>query len=569
MPYLSPRMVAKAARTLFGTGHSEALVFFFLKAQGASTENWIRISSSNTPPEGLLKIAGQPDGFDDLVKLNVDAFQDSKSGAAHIDGMPTRPGARGSLDGYSMYFPITEEAQYILRKYDCNRNAVYSNIIGGRSEQNKDRKASRDDIFELRNSEVGGHGKELRLKPGYAFSAYWYYGPDPATPMRVPLRPLAVWMFRTAELPAGVSIDELAKQTITLLNITPEELHFIFDTEYEFSLPAEELTDSFNLKAYFEGLCLPRDKIEVIKPAISEKHLGIDKVTWEFKAEALGLSKHRDTELPQVCAKSLTDSGERNLLMFGAPRTGKSYLAMHVAAEFLGISRDELLADRRFSRVQFHQGWTYGDFIRKILPVPAEGGGLRFSRANGKFLEHCQRNPEGRSVFVIEELNRAPLSNVFGEAFQVIEVGYRGVPIDLPGALAEDTIKHLIVPKDLLLLATANDLDKSTLPLDFAFLSRFCVVECPVRYDITCQILSNAEGWTTDLAESFVMLLHNAEAITGYPVGHASFYGIGPPSAILSWYRTRLRPALLLYLTKYRKEDLDRVDALFFGWRDK
>ena len=197
MPYIHPKVVARASRTLFGTGHGEALVFFFLKVQGASTDGWITITSSNSPPEGLLKIAGQPEGFDDLVKANVDSFQDARGRGSAVEGIPTRPGARGSLDGYSMYFPITEEAQYILRKRDCNRNAVYSNITGGRGEINKERKTSRHEIFELRDPELGGTGKELRFIPGYAFAAFWYYGPRPDTPMRVPLKPLAVWMHRS------------------------------------------------------------------------------------------------------------------------------------------------------------------------------------------------------------------------------------------------------------------------------------------------------------------------------------------------------------------------------------
>ena len=567
MPYLHPNIVAKAARTLFGAGHSEALVFFFLKAQGASTGDWIKITSANTPPEGLLKIAGQPDGFDKLVKKDVDSFQDKKSSSTLVEGMPTRPGARGSLDGYSMYFPITEEAQYILRKNDCNRNAVYSNITGGRGDLNKDRKTSRDDIFELRDPQVANTGKDLRLKPGYVFAAYWYYGPRPDTPMRVPLLPLAIWMHRASQLPSQLSIDDLVAKTIEMLHITDEELHLIFDRDCPLPLSVGDFIDSFDIDAYFRALCVPSSTIEISKPTISKKHLELDRETWEFKAQAFGLREETTMTSPQAAASSLIASGERNLLLFGPPRTGKSHLAMEVAAEYLEVDRSSLDEDPRFARVQFHQGWSYGDFIRKIMPVPAEGIGLRFERANGAFLEHCATNCECRSVFVIDEINRAPLANVFGEAFQVIETGYRGVAVDLPGSLPDDEITALKVPKELLLIATGNDLDKSTLPLDFAFLGRFSVVDCPVRYDLTYQVISAADGWDGEKAESFVMLLREAEDVSGYPVGHASFYGFSAPKDVIAWYRARLRPALVLHLTKYRKEDLERIDALFTDWK--
>src|SRR5262249_45185773 len=124
---LKATTVARAARALFGTGHAESIVFFFLKAQGATTDRWLRVTSSNTPPPGLVKIAGQPEGFDKLVSANIDKF----SGRNEL-GLPTRPGTRGSDEGYDMFWPIADEPQFLLRKHDANRNAVYSNLTGGR-----------------------------------------------------------------------------------------------------------------------------------------------------------------------------------------------------------------------------------------------------------------------------------------------------------------------------------------------------------------------------------------------------------------------------------------------------
>ncbi len=565
MPYLKPNIVGKAARMLFGTGHSEALVFFFLKAEGASTDTWITITSSNTPPKGLRLLAEQPPGFDDLVKDNADSFQAGKA-TTNIEGVPTKPGARGSLDGYTMFFPITEEAQYILRKSDCNRNAVYSNITMGRGEINKDRKTSRDEIFELRDSQSGSAGKELRLKNGYAFAAYWYYGPRPDTPMRVPLRPLAIWLHRYTEVPDDISIDSLVSNTIEMLNITVEELHLIFDLDVEFPLAKDDLTGDFDLKAYFRALCLPNATVQISRPVISPKHFSMDRETWEFQAEAFGLRRRNNMQSPNVVSKALLDGGERSLLLFGPPRTGKSYLAASIAADYLGVNRGSVLSDSRVTRVQFHQGWTYGDFMRKVLPTPTASGGLSFSRANGKFLQHCIDHRDAKSVFIIEEINRAPLASVFGEAFQVIEAGYRDTAIELPGSIPGDDVTDLVVSKNLLLIATANDLDKSTLPLDFAFLGRFSVVDCPVMYDQAFEAIVKTKGWSRDLAEKFLLLLREVESISGYPVGHAFFYDFCSPSGIGIWYRATLRPSLTLFLTKYRAEDLERLDMLFHDW---
>jgi 5-methylcytosine-specific restriction protein B len=341
-------------------------------------------------------------------------------------------------------------------------------------------------------------------------------------------------------------------------------LHLIFDLDAQISV--DDLTDSFDLNEYFTTLCLPGKNFDVPKIKISEKYTQLEFSAWEFQAKAFGLREKLDMDRPDRVAQSLIDSGERNLLLLGPPRTGKSHLALDIAAEYLSVDRSQLHTDSRFSRVQFHQSWSYGDFIRKIVPVPTIDGNLSFARANGKFLDHCSKNAKNRSVFLIEEINRASLSSVFGEAFQVIEVGYRGTAIELPGSLPDDAITDLVVPVELLLIATANDLDKSTLPLDFALLGRFSVVECPVVHEEIYSILMSTPGWSQATAESLMLLVHEVEGITSYPIGHAFFYKFCTPVQLHSWYRTTLRPSLSLFLTKYRTEELARVDALFKEW---
>jgi MoxR-like ATPase len=279
----------------------------------------------------------------------------------------------------------------------------------------------------------------------------------------------------------------------------------------------------------------------------------------------LGLAKEAGDLQADDAIRRLIQSGKRNLLFYGPPRTGKSHWAVQTAANYLRVTPDKVLSDPRFKRVQFHQGWSYGDFIRKIVPVPA-GGSITFARANGLFLGHCLANQRGPSVFVIEEINRASVSQVLGEAFQVLEEEYRGMPVALPATLADDKINSLVIPPDMLVIATANNIDRTTLPLDFAFLSRFSTVPFPVRYDIVFSILSGTAGWTAATAESFVVLLREVEAISGYPIGHAHFYAFGSPASVDLWFRTSLRPALENWLTRFRAEDLARVDRLLGDW---
>jgi hypothetical protein len=555
MPYLSPRTVATSARQLFATAHSEALGFFVLKALGAVPSRWVNITSSNNPPPALLKIAGQPDGFDVLVKKNINKFV-----AKSDNGLPTRPGTRGTPDDYTLYFPITEEAQFLIRKRDANRNAVYSNITGGRQDANSDR-ATADDVYEIRDP-ASGSGKDVRFKDGYVLAAKWYYGPHAGTPMFVPLRPLAVWMHRTTELDDRTTIDQLVEKTIVELSLTSEELALLFDSDWGSPLCERDFVEALDLHAYFDALCMPSSGVTVTAPELNDRYRDVSKKDWDFRAKALGLRQDGTQPSPQDNARRLIAIGQRNLLFYGPPRTSKTYCATSIAAEYLGVDAAAVVKDPRFTRVQFHHGWSYGDFVRKLVPVPA-GQAIALKRQNGAFLSHCISNSKTKSVFVIEEINRANLAEVLGEVFQVMELGYRGTTISLAGGLDDDTVRQLTIPKDLLLIATANDLDRSTLQLDFALLSRFATVRFPVQYDVAFQTLKARPAWNTETAERFVMAMRQVEEIAGYPVGHASLYEFGPPADVLLWYFSSLRPSIALYLTEYRKDELGKVDQLF------
>lgn len=561
MAYLKPQIVAQAARALFGRGHSEAIVFFYLKAAGANCDGWITVTSSNQPPGALLAIAGQPTGFDELVEKHIDEFA-----TANDRGLPTRPGARGSTSNYSMFFPIAEECQYLLRKHDCNRNAVWSNIIGGRNALNAHR-VRRESLFETRKPEHGGAGIELRFLSEYVFSAFWYYGPARDVPMRVPMRPLAVWMHRMTDLGRTRKVEELVDRTVEILNITEEERYLLFDGEYEFTVDSSDFCDQLDVESYFRALCLPSVTHMPPPIQIAERLTALNLDDWKFRAVALGLRKDAKHMDPATLAQELVKSGKRNLLLYGPPRTGKSYTAMSVAASYLGVAPSQLPQDKRFSRVQFHQGWSYGDFLRRIVPV-VEGGAIAFKRENGCFLRHCLTNPSGRSVFVVDEINRANIADVLGEAFQVLEEGYRGDTIELAGKIDGDETASLVIPEDLLFLATANDVDRTTFPFDFALLGRFVTVPFPVQYGEILQILTRVHGWDSEKAESFVILLREIEKLSGYPTGHAAFYNFGPPKDVWRWYSTVLRPLLSLYLTQYRAEELAQIDELFDKWGD-
>ena len=78
--------------------------------------------------------------------------------------------------------------------------------------------------------------------------------------------------------------------------------------------------------------------------------------------------------------------------------------------------------------------------------------------------------PGGRSI--IDELNRGDVARIFGEILTYIEPDYRGIEFTLPFSGATT-----VLPDNLIIIATANPLDRSVTDLDDALLRRFWVIE--------------------------------------------------------------------------------------------
>ena len=91
-----------------------------------------------------------------------------------------------------------------------------------------------------------------------------------------------------------------------------------------------------------------------------------------------------------------------NLILTGAPGTGKTYLAKQIAAKMIfgeDISLDEIEKDEnkknkfelQYKFVQFHPSYDYTDFVEGIRPVTKENNNYVFGRKDGIFKEFCKR----------------------------------------------------------------------------------------------------------------------------------------------------------------------------------
>lgn len=207
------------------------------------------------------------------------------------------------------------------------------------------------------------------------------------------------------------------------------------------------------------------------------------------------------------------DANSPNVIYYGAPGTGKTYSVKTALKLLLGGDYD-----KRCKWVQFHPGYTYEDFIEGIKPVSINNGQVQLEVVNGIFKDFCIKAKEDQNndyYFVVDEINRANLSAVFGETLTLLEPSYRDDPSSNERNLIETPLSPIIkklrddnnkdnnliynseevannqspsvkfgIPKNIRFIGTMNDVDKSIDSFDLALRRRFKWIRKDCDYNV-------------------------------------------------------------------------------------
>lgn len=214
---------------------------------------------------------------------------------------------------------------------------------------------------------------------------------------------------------------------------------------------------------------------------------------------------------------------KKNLILQGAPGVGKTFAAKRLAYALMG-EKD----DNRVVQVQFHQNYSYEDFVMGYKPNENAG----FELKNGIFYKFCKRAATDRDhkyFFIIDEINRGNLSKIFGELLMLIENDYRDKPIQM--SYREE---HFAVPSNLCIIGMMNTADRSLAMIDYALRRRFSFFEMKPGFDspqFKDYIQKQMDPHLNQLVKAIIDLnkvIANDDSLgSGFCIGHSYLCNLG------------------------------------------
>ena len=246
---------------------------------------------------------------------------------------------------------------------------------------------------------------------------------------------------------------------------------------------------------------------------------------------------------------------KKNVIFQGAPGVGKTYAAEKLAFSMMGKKDNS-----RIVKIQFHQNYSYEDFIMGYRPE-----GNEFKLKYGIFYQFCQKaenDPNNEYFFIIDEINRGNLSKIFGELLMLIEKEYRGSKI----TLAYNGMPFS-VPENLYIIGMMNTADRSLAMIDYALRRRFSFYEMKPAffYESFLEYQRTLENEIFDTLIEQIKRLNMEIAKDdslgrGFQIGHSYFCGKNKENCTDQWMRLVVEFDIIPTLEEYWFDEPNKLE---------
>ena len=260
---------------------------------------------------------------------------------------------------------------------------------------------------------------------------------------------------------------------------------------------------------------------------------------------------------------------KKAIIIQGAPGVGKTFIARKLAFALM-----EEQDKQRVKLIQFHQSYSYDDFVRGYRPLPGQAG--TFGLQNGIFFDFCEKarnDPDREYIFIIDEINRGNLSQIFGELLMLIETDKRGKESSVPLVYRKEDEPEFYIPGNVYLVGLMNLADRSSAMEDYAIRRRFSFITLKPQFESDI-----FRKWLEDRSmnvELIDLIINKMSALNkviredsllgeNYQVGHSYFCPKGDNFEGLTeeWYKAIVDKEIIPLLKEYWFDNAGKVSEV-------
>ena len=370
---------------------------------------------------------------------------------------------------------------------------------------------------------------------------------------KISLKHLAVWIFRFNKFefesaPTDKQFTRVIERHIRKsLKITKKDFLWLFEDDLSFNRISPSTTgiSGAELRAQFEF----DTKIPEINDGASLISEAFSTVSQELTEQYLALNGDNPSDRDIV----LTLMDKRQMVLTGVPGVGKSrYTELLSSTEGFSTEHTEI--------VQFHANYSYEDFIGAET-LSNEGSSTTVTTKKGVFLDFIEkaRNDNNNNyLFVIDELNRGNIAEIFGETILTLDRGYK---VRLKKEI--EGIGELNIPENVYIVGTMNTSDRNIAFLDLAIRRRFAFINLLPNYDFLSEEVTFKEF---DLGNILKVINQRILEVLGDPellLGQSYFI---PQNEDKTWteesFKNQFNFVLLPTLKEYSFNDSGAVNAI-------